>query len=547
FRAFQQQNREERRKMEQDLYFFLTESRQRVIKKQSARCLSVEIVREKTLLEKKWTGLQGHPLFQENPGQMEKSEHEIQRRLGEIRLQKNSLNEQKNSCQQELSRIETSSEYIGSEIGTLRKEIVGIDSTAQSVTTRIEGAEKSMGGFQTDLDQLLGQEQVLQKKINRKKSLLQAAQQKLATYDQEGQVDDDIVQIMKQLLRMGWPGKALYALTWLFRGQRLFQSENQSHLHDDTLSGSGRGYLWDIFIPPSFYWEICSREKILDLFLSSSLPEVNFISPDGHLVYRRDGALIFPRKMVVKGRGGTFYQSFGKKINLLKSSLVRDEQSIQTFFSCQKSIETQLIQKKSELDGLKLRSDDLAREKKKRTDRVELLLKRKKEIDNEKESVGEELARVEETVEKMDEDLTQGEEELVDLQRRIRDRQKLQAAEEKLSLEMVNWEKKQQEIETVLQGIEKNAGSFLDLIHDLRSRFQQNEIRWVGTQEQEHNLENEIKEQEESRKKYQTIWGEKNNEKQTLIRKSEKITLQKEKFTFERDELTRQYQGFIQE
>ena len=111
--------REELRSLEQQIYFHLTEARQREKNKLLNREALNELEPKLALLRKNVEDLRNNPLYHETLDELEEKEKEFQKKVSEFRIRKDSYNEQINQLKQEWSRLETSIEYLTEELTSI--------------------------------------------------------------------------------------------------------------------------------------------------------------------------------------------------------------------------------------------------------------------------------------------------------------------------------------------------------------------------------------------------------------------------------------------
>lgn len=542
--------RDEIRTIEQRIYFALTEARQRVKTKLFTRQALIDIQHEEDSIQKKINDLQSHPLYRETLEELEKNEKMCQTQVAELRVRKDSLNEQKNTLQQELSRFDTSLQYLTQEVKSLRKEITGIEESLLSHQNRIKNMENQYAVLREQLTQLTKDQKDSKDKIARKKALLIKMQTILQGYDQEGKVDEKVEDLLKNLLQSGWPRKVVYAFNWLFKGLIVVADQENWPGPDMKNFSSGQNLIPIGFLPPASCWQIIPSGKIIKAFLDPVLPQVNMISPDGNLVYRRDGVLVFPRKLVTSQSGGRFYYSLQKRISTLQKNIQSDEKRFTNLSSREKELEKLILQKKGELEGLRLRCDDLDRDKKKKLDKIDGIINRKKTIESEREGLSQELDNLEWDWRSLQDKIDRSEETLKEFQRKRFDREKLLANEEKLMVEQSTLQKQldraQETLIEVECGRKKSEETWRKISEEL-IRLNKNHLL---VQQQKDTAVAEMKELLKVRTEYQQQKEVMVSQIEAITHRLEKIHLQMEKINFEVQEFTgrlEEYQDYNSE
>ena len=530
--------RDEIRSIEQQVYFHLTEARQREKTRLSYRQGLEESQQRLVFIQKNLGELQDHPLYRVTLEELEKEEKQFRDKFSELRIRKDSLNEQKNKLKQELTGLDTSIQYLSEEVKSLHRESFTIDQSLSAHLIRMTQYENQHSTLKVELEQLIQKKNVYTEKIARKKTLLSKVQTTLCEYDRDGKIDEGVAELLKKLIIWGWPGKVVYAFNWLFKDQTVILDPEKSSEWEDQHRRSGRNLVRNEVLPPSPCWQIFPSHRIIEAFYQSTLPDVNMISPDGNLVYRRDGVLIFPRKLITSQSGGHFYQSWQRRAAVLQKNARDDEKKLSILLSQENELERQIAQKKGELQGLKLRCDDLTRDKKRKVDKLGSNQLRKTSLECEKKNLGEELDRMEWDWDGLENEIDRAEERLRELQKNRFDREKIRAQEEKLVLEDTTLQKQMERAQSALGEMKASRVISLGVWRDLSVKFAGlNESYRSGSSQKEAtviSVQEFKKKLTELRLQRSSIKGELDS----ISRKIEKLLLQIDKSHFEIQELT---------
>lgn len=142
--------REELRSLEQQIYFHLTEARQREKNKLLNREALNELEPKLALLRKNVEDLRNNPLYHETLDELEEKEKEFQKKVSEFRIRKDSYNEQINQLKQEWSRLETSIEYLTEELASIDREQSSLDFSSTELVQQIESLQIQLSTLQEE-------------------------------------------------------------------------------------------------------------------------------------------------------------------------------------------------------------------------------------------------------------------------------------------------------------------------------------------------------------------------------------------------------------
>ena len=530
--------REELRSLEQQIYFHLTEARQREKNKLLNREALNELEPKLALLRKNVEDLRNNPLYHETLDELEEKEKEFQKKVSEFRIRKDSYNEQINQLKQEWSRLETSIEYLTEELASIDREQSSLDFSSTELVQQIESLQIQLSTLQEESRKFIKKREQLKEKLDRKKALLVKIRNGLREYEPEEKIDQRIADLSKNLIQKGWPGKVVYAFNWLFKDYTaILRTEGNLNLND-SLPKTGQGFVYLDILPPSNYWKIFTKKQIIDALKNREVPLVNMISSDGNIVYRRDGVLIFPRKLITNQSGVRFYRSWQKKGAALQKRIQEGEKDISGYLVKENQLEKELTKIKGELQVLQLRYDDLQKEKKKKIEKIELINLKKQSFLSEKEILGEKLDRLGWEKEDIDNEVNQLEDELREIHNQRFEREKLRSTEDKLQGELTTIEMLIEKSVFSLQNIENSRNQSLDIWKEIifkikklneEHQFELNrkKVSFAAVDEIRERC-NDIELQREKRKDRQD----------SLSYKREKLYLQKEKWDFEIQEYT---------
>lgn len=530
--------REEQRSLEQQIYFHLTEARHREKNKLLNREALNELQPKLVLLRKNVEDLRNNPLYLETLDELEGKEKELEKKISEFRIRKDSNNEQINQLKQEWSRLVTSIEYLTEELASIDRDKSSLDSSSTKLFQQIESLQKQLLALQEENRKIFKKKEQLKEKLDRKKALLGKIRNGLREYEPEGKIDQNIADRSKSLIQKGWPGKVVYAFNWLFKDYTAILRADENLNLNAISSKAGQGFIYLDVLPPSDCWDIFTKKQIIAALENTKVPEVNMISSDGNIVYRRDGVLVFPRKLITNQSGVQFYRSWQKKGSTLQKRIQEGEKDISAFLTKENQLEKELTEIRGELQILRLRYDDLQQEKKKKIEKIELINLKKQSFLSEKEVLGDQLDRLGWEKEDIDNEVNQLEDELREIHNKRFEREKLRSTEERLRGELATIETLIEKSVSSLQNIETSRKQSLDVWKEIIFKVKKlnEEYQFELNRKKASLVEvDEIREKCTDIELYREKWK---NQQDSLSRKREKLYLQKEKWDFEIQEYT---------
>lgn len=525
--------REGIRSLEQQIYFQLTEARQREKNKLLNRETLKELYPQLDSLKKKIADLQHNPLYHETLDELEGKEKEYQKKVAEFRIRKDSCQEQINQLKQEWSRLVTSIQYLSEEYTTISREHSSLDSISNNLIQQIEGVQKKMSLLQEENRRNIAKREQLNERLERKKTLLVKIRNGLREYEPEGKIDERIADLLKKLIHKGWPGKVIYAFNWLFKDYTAILKTDENLNFNPSSSKVGRDYIYLNVLPPSDYWKIYPKNDIIDVLKSGKVPEVNMISSDGLIVYRRDGVVIFPRKLVTNENGVRFYQSWQKKSFTLQKRIQEGDKEISVLIAQENQLEKELTKLKGELQVIQLRYDDLQEERKKKDEKIKIITQKKQSFLNEKEKLNEQLDRFTWEKEDLEIQVNQLEDDLKDIRNKRFEREKLRSTEEKLQGELARIEILIEKSLSSLQNIELSQNQLLDIWKDIFVKIKKLNEEYQYELNRKKVLLTAVEEIRKKMSEIELLREKRKNEYDSLSHKKEKLHLQKEKWHFE--------------
>ncbi|NLJ48974.1 MAG: AAA family ATPase [Candidatus Atribacteria bacterium] len=530
--------RENMRSLEQQIYFYLIEARQREKNKLLNRETLQELRPQFDFLKKKVEDLQNNPLYHETFDELEGKEKEYQKRVTEFRIRKDSFQEQINQHKQEWSRLETSLHYLSEEFTVIEREQSSLDSLSNKLIQQIESTQKKMSLLQEENRRNITKREQLKERLDRKKTLLAKIRNGLREYEPEGKIDARIADRLKQLIQKGWPGKVIYAFNWLFKDYTAILKTDENLNFHPSSSKVGQGFIYFDALPPSDYWKIFTKNSIIDVLKRGEVPEVNMISSDGLIVYRRDGVLIFPRKRVTNQSGVRFYQSWQKKSFALQKRIQEGEKDISVLLAQENQLEKELTKIKGELQVIQLRYDDLQKERKKKSEKIELITQKKQSFQNEREKCGEQLDQFMREKEDIENQVNQLEDGLREIRTKRFEREKLRSTEEKLQGELATIETLIEKSISALQNIEMSRNQSLDVWKEIIFKIKKMNEEYQYELNRKKASFAAVDEIREKMSEIELLREKRKNEQDSLSHKKEKLSLQKEKWLFEVQEYT---------
>ena len=536
--------REDLRSAEQQVYFHLSEARQREKNKLLIKESLDEFQPKLTLLKKNISEFKNHPLYQETLGELEKKEKDYQKKVSEFRVRKDFYHEQINQLKQTWSRLETSIQYLSEELEVLQREQNTLDFSSEDLIRQIEEFKKRRSILHEEGQQFTRGRAQLKEKIDREKALLVKIQNSLGEYDPEEKIDERIADLFKKLIQQGWPGKVIYALNWIFRDYTPILKTNEDLIFHASSEKSGRSFIALNILPPADYWKIFTKDQIIAAFSCSEIPSVNMISSDGKVVYRRDGSLIFPRKLITHRSGVRFYRSWQTKGSILQKRIQEGEKNLSILLTKENQLEKEIAKIEGELHILQIRYDDLLRERKKKAEKIENINLKRQSFLKEKDNIDTQLSRLVEEKKDIENEINQLEDNLRKTQKKRFDREKLRLTEEKLENEQATLEKQIEKSLSSLRSIELSQTHSPEVWKEVFLK--------IKKLNEEYQFESSRKEAafiavDEIQKKIAEIEYQRKNGKEkqdSLSRRLEKLNLQKEKWSFEIQEFTTRLNEF---
>lgn len=289
------------REKEQELYQLLTEMRHE-------RKLYVALEnRGKSLLEqlRRLERENGHlRVSPEASARLERTESVVVRFLGEKKVQLKSLRERERELREEVVRFETMLKSTEQELKHLRVQHGELTREIGDLEKLLADAAERRKAYENETKVLEKEKEMVQHRLTRTEEVLACLRRALGRVEFQGVPEVISEAIRADLLKKGWPSRAIHAFFGFLKSVRVLEKE-------EIPENPGEWMAFRLALPPcSPEWTVEKRETLLvDLREGKELRK-NCIALDGSLVALKGGLFLLPRKVVA---GTRFIESWRKR------------------------------------------------------------------------------------------------------------------------------------------------------------------------------------------------------------------------------------------
>jgi len=472
--------KENKRKIEQEMFFFMTEARQQVYHGFMAYRIIKRLEQKAGDIRKRLQEIQSHPLFSRISTDYEKEEQMHMGTLGNLRSTLAIQEQERDRTHEQVTRLAAQQEQLSYQRDTLYKE-------ARTLREKITTTADTLRFHREEGKSLTEKKASLRKHIDegaerlQKRSLLLARMQsRMRQFEKKKRLLPEVQELLGSLEGRQWPGRAIHSLAWLLSEVEVLSRPEQLEM-EGRLS-SGTSVTAASSLPPSSWWEVTSRERILSCFRKDEIPVKNLISSEGGVAFLRNGFLVFPRKILLESRGNVFFHSLEKRIMLWKErlkSLERDQEKLNGY---QEQAERELTRHSMEAERLHERLALLKEENEKCNSKLENIKQSLEKNEKELEMIRRKWDTTSLLCVELKEKARSVEERLRHIQKERLQLVDLSAARDTILLESDTLEREKREAETSLQETDifhRTSSKRLDLMKDdlLENRLQQSGLQ----------------------------------------------------------------------
>ncbi|MGC8777487.1 MAG: AAA family ATPase [Candidatus Caldatribacteriaceae bacterium] len=421
---------------------------------------------------------------------------------------------------EERQREEKRKEKIGREIESLCRGATQKDEDLRSLQERRRALEDEL--------------RRIQETLHKRKILLQKMAKK-AIQVKEGHLSPETQEVLDQLSRKGWPQRSLYALSWFFQDKEWYE---KTAIDLKELVEKSLGKLVVPRSPSS--WSFCSLQEIQSLLRANNPLSSNLVSSDGSCIVLQGGILAFPFKVISSSRGLNFLRSLRQRKARLEKGIQSAEQRVEALGKELRLVEKKCWEIEFELEHIRERIAQLQREYQDIALEIEEKRKGEEEMRGEIDGISSALFGLQQEKERLENLLKKLEQGLKKVQEILLERKKAEGERERLRWEVQVFQEKLEEIQSLFEEERKKRSFYHENLQALLPSFQEHQAllaeKTMLLEKNQHaekiqglaleKKESEIRELERKR-------GE-------LWQKLERIHLQEEKLSLEKEMLERE-------
>lgn len=286
---------------EQELYQLLTEMRHERKLYIALESRGKSLLERLDCLEKEKERLQAFP---EISVRLERAEGVVVRFLEGKRAQLGSLREREREFREEAVRFETMLKNVEQELEHLRVRHRELAREVEDLEKLFTSAVQQGRVYESETKVLEKEKEMVQHRLARTKEVLARLRKALGRVEFQGASGAISEAIRADLLRKGWPNRAIHAFFGFLRNVRVLEGEE---IPEDL----GEWMAFCLALPPySPEWTVEKRETLLvDLREGRELRQ-NCVALDGSLVALKGGFFLLPRKIAA---GTRFMESWKKR------------------------------------------------------------------------------------------------------------------------------------------------------------------------------------------------------------------------------------------